>query len=433
MTWNFHSYYTGRETGLLSQLILNDRDKDGLKALRQIVRERTRDVFEEAKQLVESSKRYYTASSFLTEFVDTNFKYLSSDDQKILSELIMDLSEDLKKEFLKLNPRFWTQGSFMYDTLNRPYKPTQEMDIDDGTYLPMQFFEDKPALGHQLLLLLVDASLKSLVVEHQGWSFEAKDTCGRIKIPAKSVHIDVPMYAIPYDKFLEKDVLLKKAESSQILVEMYDSVSAADHALYDQLETDCVNLAVRKNDAKWIKSDPKDVHLWFQDACQRTGQHLRKVCRILKAWRDAGDWQESNGPSSISLMAAVVDILDCTSVDPKDFGLLMLTVAKKLPDTFRNGVESPDENDERPLFPPYHEHEDKHKEVIKKLEELVISLESAYSADTKQDALTILNSEYGDRVHDISLIISQAAAPAYESSPLKAKEAAIISTSMKSG
>ena len=132
-------------------------------------------------------------------------------------------------------------------------------------------------------------------------------------------------------------------------------------------------------------------------------------------------------------MAAVVDILDRTTVDPKDFGLLMLTVARKLPDTFRNGVESPDENDERPLFPPYYEHEPKHKEVMQKLEQLVDSLESAYAAPTKQDALDILNGEYGDRVQDLSLIVSQAAAPAYKSAPLKAKEAAIISSSMKSG
>jgi len=433
MTWNFHNYYTNRDTGLIGQLILADYEKDGLKALRQIVRERTRDVFDEAKQLVKSSKQYYSALSFRAEFTSTHFKYLSADDQKTLSELIMDLSDDLKAEFMKINPRFWTQGSFMYDTLNRPYKSSQEMDIDDGTYLPMQFFEDKPAIGHQLLLLLVDASLKSLAVERYGWSFEAKETCGRIKIPAKSVHIDVPMYAIPFEKFIEKEELIRKSANTQIFGEIYDSVSTADHALYDQIETDCVNLAVRKDDAKWIKSDPKDVHLWFQDACQRTGQHLRKVCRILKAWRDAGDWQESNGPSSISLMAAVVDILDRTSVDSKDFGLLMLTVARKLPDAFRNGVESPDENDDRPLFPPYYEHEPKHKEVMQKLEQLVDSLESVYAAHTKQEALDILNGEYGDRVQDLSLIVSQAAAPAYESTPFKAKEAAIISTSMKSG
>ena len=433
MTWNFHNYYINRDTGLIGQLILADHEKDGLKALRQVVRERTRDVFDEAKQLVKSSKQFDSALLFRAEFKNTHFKYLSIDDQRKLSELIIELSPDLKAELMRINPRFWTQGSFMYDTLNRPYKPTQEMDIDDGTYLPMQFFEDKPAIGHQLLLLLVDASLKSLAAERYGWSFEPKETCGRIKIPAESVHIDVPMYAIPFEKFIEKEELIRKSANSQIFGEMYDSVSAADHALYDQIETDCVNLAVRKDDAKWIKSDPKDVHLWFQDACQRTGQHLRKVCRTLKAWRDAGDWQESNGPSSISLMAAVVHILDRTTVDPKDFGLLMLTVAKKLPDVFRNGVESPDENDDRPLFPPYYEHEAKHKEVMQKLEQLVDSLESTYAAHTKQDALDILNGQYGDRVQDLSLIVSQTAAPAYESTPFKAKEAAIISTSMKSG
>jgi hypothetical protein len=305
------------------------------------------------------------------------------------------------------------------------------MDIDDGTYLPMQFFEDKPAIGHQLLLLLVDASLKSLAVERHGWSFEAKDTCGRIKIPARSVHIDVPMYAIPYEKFLEKDVLLRKAANSQIFAEMYDGLSTADHALYDQLETDCVNLAVRKDDAKWIKSDPKDVHLWFQDACQRTGQHLRKVCRILKAWRDAGDWKESNGPSSISLMAAVVDILDRTSVDPKDFGLLMLTVAN-FQILFATVLKVLMKTMNVHCF-LYSEHEAKGYRSHHKLKELVASLEAAYAAYTKQDALNILNSEYGNRVQDLSLIVSQTAAPAYESTPLKAKQAAIISTSMKSG
>jgi hypothetical protein len=111
----------------------------------------------------------------------------------------------------------------------------------------------------------------------------------------------------------------------------------------------------------------------------------------------------------------------------------MLTVAKKLPEMFLNGVESPDENDDRPLFPPYYEHEPKHEEVMYKLHDLVSSLEAANVASTKQAALNILNGEYGDRVQDISLIVAQAAAPAYASTPLKAKEAAIISTSMKSG
>lgn len=433
MTWNFHSYYTNRESGLLGRIILSDGEKESLKDLRQIVRVRIRDTFNEAKQLVELSKNSFSAESLLTEFENTKFKYLKPEDQKVLAKLMTELSDDLKKEFVKLNPRFWTQGSFAYNTLNRPYKtPPQEMDIDDGAYLPMMFFEDKPAIGHQLLLLLVDASLCSLAAERHGWLFEPKEMCGRIKIPARNVHIDVPMYAIPQDKFLEKEVLLEKAESLRASMEAYDGMSVADHALYDQLDVDYVNLAVRITDQKWIKSDPKDVHLWFQDACQRNGRHLRKICRIIKAWRDATDWQESNGPSSISLMAAIVDITDRTELDTKDFGSIMLTVAKELPIVFRNGVESPDLNDERPLFPHIDSHEKKHTETISKLEELASSLESAYNAQTKQEALNTLNSKYGNRVTDSDLIVSQAAAPAYENAPMRAKSSTTISKSMKS-
>lgn len=144
---------------------------------------------------------------------------------------------------------------FIYDTLNKPYQtPPQEMDIDDGAYLPMVFFDDTPVIGHQLLLLLVDTSLKSLVAENYGWSFEAKRTCGRIKIPSMNVHIDVPMYAIPQDKFLEKELILKEAANTRFKFKKHDGVSVEDHELY-QLDSDCVNLAVRADDQKWMKSD----------------------------------------------------------------------------------------------------------------------------------------------------------------------------------
>nr|WP_279053177.1 CBASS cGAMP synthase [Acinetobacter tandoii] len=434
MTWNFHNYYNDSATGLMGKLVLTDSEMESLRGLRKIVRARTRDVFNEAKQLVTLSKNYGSALSFRIEFLGTNFKYLKLQDQLKLAELIMELNDDLKEEFLKLKPRFWTQGSFSYDTLNRPYKtPPQEMDIDDGTYLPMQFFDDKPAIGHTLLLLLVDASLSSLAAEQDGWTFEAKETCGRIKIPARNVHIDVPMYAIPYDKFLEKEVFIEKSESYTYMAESYDiTMDHAQQAQYECIDRDCVNLAVRKDDVKWIISDPKDVELWFKDACRRNGSHLRKICRILKAWRDAVDWEESNGPSSISLMAAIVAIVDSTKLDTKDFGSMLLTVAKKLPSAFHNGVESPDPNDERPLFPPFHEHEDKHKEIMMKLIELHASLESAFAAKTKDEALRILNSEYGNRVKDASLIVAQAAAPAYESTPKREESSTTISKSMKS-
>ena len=101
MTWNFHSYYTNRDTGLIGKLILADHEKDGLKALRQIVRERTRDVFDEARKLVKLSKQFDSAILLRYEFKNTHFNYLSGDDQRKLSELIMELSSDLIAEFMK--------------------------------------------------------------------------------------------------------------------------------------------------------------------------------------------------------------------------------------------------------------------------------------------------------------------------------------------
>ena len=67
-----------------------------------------------------------------------------------------------------------------------------------------------------------------------------------------------------------------------------------------------------------------------------------------------------------------------------------------------------------------------------KLKELVKNIEFAYAAHTKQDALNILNGEYGDRVQDVSLVVSQTAAPAYESMPIKSESPTTISKSMKS-
>src|SRR5258707_12842423 len=41
-----------------------------------------------------------------------------------------------------VTPRFFTQGSYAYDTLNRPTQvPPQQADMDDGCYLPMSFMK----------------------------------------------------------------------------------------------------------------------------------------------------------------------------------------------------------------------------------------------------------------------------------------------------
>ncbi|HAS4967011.1 TPA: cyclic AMP-GMP synthase [Vibrio cholerae] len=434
MTWNFHQYYTNRNDGLMGKLVLTGEEKNNLKALRKIIRLRTRDVFEEAKGIAKAVKKSALTFEIIQEKVSTTqIKHLSDSEQREVAKLIYEMDDDARDEFLGLTPRFWTQGSFQYDTLNRPFQPGQEMDIDDGTYMPMPIFESEPKIGHSLLILLVDASLKSLVAENHGWKFEAKQTCGRIKIEAEKTHIDVPMYAIPKDEFQKKQIALEANRSfvKGAIFESYVADSITDDSETYELDSENVNLALREGDRKWINSDPKIVEDWFNDSCIRIGKHLRKVCRFMKAWRDA-QW-DVGGPSSISLMAATVNILDSVAHDASDLGETMKIIAKHLPSEFARGVESPDSTDEKPLFPPSYKHGPREMDIMSKLERLPEILSSAESADSKSEALKKINMAFGNRVTNSELIVLAKALPAFAQEPSSASKPEKISSTMVSG
>lgn len=432
MTWNFHRYYADSTEGLISKLKLADDRIGVLKELRKRVRTRTKEVFAEAKELAKASNTTLSMESFTARVANTRLKHLSPEAQAEVALLIKNMDKDARQAFLSLTPRFWTQGSFQYDTLNNPYAtPPQEMDIDDGTYLPMAIFEDRPVIGHRLLLLLVDSSLKSLVHENHGWKFEAKRTCARIKIPEMNTHIDVPMYAVPAEQFLLKEVAMESLKAEFLDSREHITGSFAYNRAEYELDEGCVNLAVREGEQKWIKSDPKIVEDWFNDSCGRIGPHLRKICRFMKSWRDA-QW-DSGGPSSISLMAATVGILDRVPHDKGDLGATMRIVANHLPDEFANGVESPDHTDEKPLFPPRHEHEAREREIMEKLSELKGVMDQAEGSSTKELALQSINRAFGRRVTQSELIVSAQSAPAFTSEPTTGSQATRISNTMASG
>lgn len=434
MTWNFHRYYNDSTDGLISKLKLASEQVAMLKGLRNRVRIRTKEVFEEAKELAKASNAVLSLESMTARVSNTRLKHLDPQAQAEVALLIRDMDESARKAFLSLNPRFWTQGSFQYDTLNNPYfTPPQEMDIDDGTYLPMAIFEDQPVIGHRLLLLLVDSSLKSLAYEN-GWEFDAQRKCARLKIPMANTHIDVPMYAIPEDQFLLKEAAMAKAISTVALdsAERRFIASFEDYSADYELDEGCVNLAVREGDQKWIKSDPKIVEDWFKASCKRIGPHLRDVCRFLKSWRDV-QWKDGGGPSSILLMAATVNILDRVPHDRTDLGATMRMLAKNLASEFFNGVESPDHTDEKPLFPPHHEHGEREKIIMARLSELEGIMDDAERSPTRDLALATINKAFGNRVVKCDLIISTASAPAFSSEPSRGTQAARISTTMASG
>lgn len=429
MLWDLHGYYSNRSEGLISKLKLSEPKKEELKELRKKVRYRIASVFKEIQDFAKSNTASYDSMSFSISKENIShrpIKYLTSDEQNTIFTLLNDMDRNVTTDFLKLKPRFWTQGSFQYDTLNLPYNsPPQEIDIDDGVYLPMALFENKSVIAHELLLLLVDSSLKSLVAEHSGWEFEAKRTCARIKIPEANMHIDVPMYAIPEEQFIEKEEAVLKAlnrqayDSSDLMLESY-----SDYAV----DPECVNLALRDDKNKWTNSDPKIVEDWFNQSSKRIGSHLKKLCRFMKSWRDA-QWQNGGGPSSISLMAATVKILDTHAHDETNFGETMKLIANKLPETFNAGVESPDDTDEKPLFPPFSEQNLTQKEIVNKMKELELSLIESEMAPTKYASLLKINEAFGNRVTNHELITTKPAAPAFKEEPsVSAKPQAISST-----
>ncbi|MEZ8382755.1 CBASS cGAMP synthase [Vibrio splendidus] len=251
---------------------------------------------------------------------------------------------------------------------------------------------------------------------------ERKKTCSRLKVPSKFVHIDVPMYAIPKDEFVEKETVLKAS------LESYGSrtfvLDSADYTL----DKDKVHLAIREGG--WQKSDPKFVADWFQEAITDIGEHVRRTSRFLKAWRDV-QW-ESGGPSSICLMKCIVDTLRNNICDPHDFGDVLLDVANNLELQLNNGVRSPDPSSSSHLFPPRSEHTNEQKAIVDKAIELQVKLNQAISAPTKQIALVYLQELFGERVTNPELIKERKAIPAYSSETVVLPKRE-ISSSMRSG
>ncbi|MEX1222420.1 MAG: CBASS cGAMP synthase [Idiomarina sp.] len=431
MNWNTHHYYTARDSGLYSKLRLNDSAKQSLEQLRGVVRSRIKEIFEEAKILAKESEEKNLSLEVIHErLMNTKFKHLDNEARNDLANLFKEMEPKARESFLQLTPRFWTQGSFQYDTLNQPYiVPPQEMDIDDGTYLPMEVFEGTPVVGHRLLLLLVDTALCSLANENLSWYFEAKRTCGRIKIPSHNTHIDVPMYAVPREEFFKKVEATARINEHRAL--FGESEPLEDERASFKLDPDNVNLALREGDQKWCKSDPKIVADWFNDECTYYGRHLKKICRFIKAWRDV-HW-EKGGPSSITLMAAVVEAFRSTKIEPSDLGAGMIAVTEKLPEIFERGIESPDHTDEKLLFPPTPEDPEFKASVITKLRELHQNLYYAQSAESKTEAFNYLAKAFGNRVTDDDLIVRSEAAPAFEADPEVTSKPKKISNTLSSG
>lgn len=168
-------------------------------------------------------------------------------------------------------PRFFTQGSWAYKTLNGPSRPPQQADIDDGCYLPLSFLAQtkRPKVAANVFFRVVLKALEPLA-EERGWEVTTKPTCVRIGL-WETAHLDIPLYTIPDDEF---ETLAKAELTARYLDSINEEV---ENDLWDKLPTEKVMLAHR--DDGWIHSDPRPIKDWFVNQVGVQGPQFRRACQ----------------------------------------------------------------------------------------------------------------------------------------------------------
>jgi hypothetical protein len=286
-------------------------------------------------------------------------------------------------------PRFFTQGSWAYKTLNGPSQVPQQADIDDGCYLPIGFLSmtKRPKVAANVFFEVVLEALEPLTKE-RGWPIATKPTCIRIEI-SSTAHLDLPLYAIPDDEF---ETLAKAA----LTADFSDALSEEqERDLWEKLPTEKVMLAHR--DLGWLHSDPRPIKDWFLDQVGVKGEQFRRVVRYLKAWRD-WNWDEG-GPSSILLMAAAAPLFE-RMVRREDEALL--NVVRQMPLRLRQGVLNPVNPTES--FTERLRRSDKEKDLLEeaaeKFQEFSNNLSATLAAGNASQGCTWMRQMVGGRFPD---------------------------------
>lgn len=289
-------------------------------------------------------------------------------------------------------PRFFTQGSWAYKTLNAPAQEPQQADVDDGCYLPLSFLHqtDSPSVAAADFFGMAEKALADLVKE-KGWKQSRKPTCIRVEINDLA-HIDIPLYAIPDNEF---ETLVKAENARRASMERIRNFAEAAMDSWEDLPKTKVLLAHR--DDGWIHSDPRPVKEWFVGQVEARGEQLRRVVRYIKAYRD-WTWK-SGGPSSILLMAAAAPLF--VKQDRRDDQAL-IDVVMQLPAALRKGVNNPI-NQAESLTDRLRKGSDEVdlvEEAAQRFEDLGRRLQAALDAGNAEQACSWLQSLFGPRFPD---------------------------------
>ncbi|MDE4685861.1 CBASS cGAMP synthase [Klebsiella pneumoniae] len=303
-------------------------------------------------------------------------------------------------------PRFFTQGSWAYKTLNSPAQRPQQADVDDGCYLPLSFVSQtkRPSTAATVFFNAAEEALKPLIDTKRWTLVTDKPTCIRIVI-ATYAHIDIPLYAIPDEEF----ATLRASMESYGYDSLTKAINSAERDVWTALPADKVLLAHRERN--WIASDPRPVKEWFLGEVEAKGEQLRRVVRYLKAFRD---WRwPSGGPTSILLMAAAAPLFE--KRDRRD-DLALLDVVAALPARLRAGVDNPVEGAESLTARLGKTGVEEAAEAFEEFEKV---LRGATDAGSPSQACSWMQSSFGprfpnepNRVKVVSVAATIAAAPA---------------------
>ncbi len=233
-------------------------------------------------------------------------------------------------------PKFITQGSVAYGTVNAPaYPPRQQADLDDGLYVPLSFCEDtgSPDLVSDLLIDTLEAILTDLAIS-RSWSVDSSNpNCTRLII-AHDKHVDMPIYSIPDDEFRRiAEARFRLAKSATSFREYY-----AGSDFDDTWDAMPARVWMAHKTKGWIESDPRPIRDWVLMQVRLKSEQLRRLMRYLKAWRDHQNWPNSD-PKSILIMALVDATLN-QKIDGRD-DLALIQVCSRVPDMLRGSVEIP--------------------------------------------------------------------------------------------
>lgn len=336
--------------------------------------------------------RLFYASTADSSFLDN----LHADDS-VLRLAKNKIRDHLRKQFALasaatfgkiVQPRFFTQGSHAYRTLNNPaWTPPQQKDLDDGCYLPLSFVKGaKPSQAASMFFEFVDTALEGLATL-EGWQFVKKPTCARVVI-AKDAHIDIPLYAIPDVEFHQ----LQERVAKHMTLDQAN----ARRDVWEELPSDSVLLAHRDED--WVVSDPRKIYAWFMAAVDIYDERLRRVCRYLKAWRDHHR-PDLDKVSSILLMACVWKSFEDErrAFLPDREDELLLVAVRMLPTLLNGPVTIPacPAEDLNRLSPS------DRKVAIDKATELQRAIEKTISnCKVPSEAVTLMREMFGTRIPD---------------------------------